>query len=251
MRPSVTALVVSKGLEGLLGHCLECLARTAEAGGADARAVVVDNASHPPYAAREFAGQRLPVRMLRFDRPRSFAEANNAAAASPEGAGADFLLLLNNDVFLHEHSLGSMLSLMAEARGASICGSRLLFPDGTIQHAGVVFGAGTTGPYHVDRRRPGRLVPRAPRDFQAVTGACLLVRAPLWRELGGLDASYPFGLEDVDFCLRARQRGARIVCSGETDSLHFESMTPGRVALDVPSRRLFMERWEGRYTIDG
>ena len=84
-----------------------------------------------------------------------------------------------------------------------------------------------------------------------MTGACLLVRTALWRDLGGLDESYPFGLEDVDLCLRARQRGARIFCSGETDSLHFESMTPGRVELDVPSRRLFMERWGGRYTIDG
>ena len=251
MRPRIAALVVSRGLEGLLGHCLDCLARAAETAGTEGLAVVVDNASHPPYPAGAFAGRRLTVRTLRYDRSRSFAAANNGAAGTAEAAASDFLLLLNNDVLLNEGALASMLALADAGRGAAICGTRLLFPDGTIQHAGVVFGAGTTGPYHLDRRRPGHLVSRVPRDFQAVTGACLLVRTSLWRDLGGLDASYPFGLEDVDFCLRARQRGARIVCAGETDSLHFESMTPGRVALDVPSRRLFMERWGGRYTIDG
>jgi GT2 family glycosyltransferase len=79
----------------------------------------------------------------------------------------------------------------------------------------------------------------------------MLARAALWQELGGLDESYPFGLEDVDFCLRARQRGWRVLCAGEHDSLHFESMTPGRAELDVASRRLFMQRWRGRYTLDG
>ncbi len=126
-----------------------------------------------------------------------------------------------------------------------------MFPDGTIQHRGVVFGAGPTGPYHVDRRRPGHLVPRRDAEFQAVTGACMLVDGGAWQELGGFDESYPFGLEDIDFCLRARQRGRRVVCADGVDSLHFESMTPGRVELDVPSRRQFMQRWRERYTIDG
>ena len=79
----------------------------------------------------------------------------------------------------------------------------------------------------------------------------MLVKREVWEELSGLDESYPFGLEDIDFCLRARQRGWRIFCCNDTDSLHFESMTPGRVELDVDSRRLFMQRWQGRYGVDG
>jgi GT2 family glycosyltransferase len=166
-------------------------------------------------------------------------------------ARASLLLLLNNDVLLHEQALAGMLAVLDTEPGAAICGTRMVFPDGTIQHNGVVFGPRRIGPYHVDRRRPSRLVPRAVREFQAVTGACMLVRAERWQELGGLDDSYSFGLEDIDFCLRARQRGARVFCAGNVDSLHFESMTPGRIEFDVPSRRLFMERWEGRYTLDG
>ncbi len=79
----------------------------------------------------------------------------------------------------------------------------------------------------------------------------MLVRRAVWRELEGLDERYGFGLEDIDFCLRARQRGWRVLCCNDVDSLHFESTTPGRQALDVPSRKRFMRQWKGRFTVDG
>lgn len=204
----------------------------------------MDNGSADPYRPEDFPAL---VRLLRFDTHHSFAACcNRAAALEP----ADNYLLLNNDVLLHEHQLQAMAGAAA-AHAAGIVGARLLFPDGTIQHAGVVFGPGTTSPYHLHRAQPARAVPSATTEFQCVTGACMWITAPVWDALGGLDAAYPFGLEDVDFCLRARQRGVRIVCVQEPASLHFESMTEGRAALDVPSRRLFMERWQGKYTIDG
>jgi GT2 family glycosyltransferase len=244
----VTAVVVSKGLDALLDVCLahlrEALART----GAAARhaLVVVDNASTFPYDPARF--RAAGVHWLRFDVPRSFARACNAGfAARP----SDFVLLLNNDVLLAPDALAAMLGALAAEPQAGICGARLLFPDGTLQHGGVVFGAGGRGPYHAGRGRPAHLAPRGVGEFQAVTGACLLARGSLWSQLGGLDESYPFGLEDIDFCLRVRQRGWRVLCVNDVDSLHFESMTPGRVALDGPSRRLFMQRWRGRYTLDG
>lgn len=248
MSGGITAVVVSKGLDALLDFCLvhlsEALARTREPG--RHALVVVDNGSSPPYQPERF---RTPgVHWLRFDVPHSFARACNAGF---EARPNDFVLLLNNDVLLAPEAIAGMLETLEARPQAGICGARLLFPDGTLQHGGVVFGAGGRGPYHVSRGSPAELVPRGTGEFQAVTGACLLARGALWRELGGLDESYPFGLEDVDFCLRARQRGWRVLCSGLVDSLHFESMTPGRSELDVASRRLFMERWRGRYTLDG
>jgi GT2 family glycosyltransferase len=144
--------------------------------------------------------------------------------------------------------------LAAERNGEAPSGhdrSRLLFPDGTIQHCGVVFGAGAVGPYHLHRRQPAHTLSRSACEYQAVTGACMLVDGEVFRSLQGLDESYPFGLEDIDFCLRVRQSGRRIYCMNDTESLHFESMTEGRVGLDIPSRRLFMDRWAGKYAIDG
>lgn len=245
---ALTAIVVSRGLDGLLAFCLAHLdaaletARAAE----HSRVVIVDNASPTPYREARWSG---PGRaLIRLDRHHSFSCANNLAARRFPNR---HFLLLNNDVLLHPGALKGMLDLMEDDEQLGICGTRLLFPDGTLQHGGVVFGAGRKGPYHVDRGRPVELIPPGDHEYQAVTGACMLVRHDLWQTLGGLDEDYDFGLEDIDFCLRSRKLGWRIRCHHGTDSLHFESMTPGRVKLDVGSRRLFMKRWQGRYSIDG
>jgi GT2 family glycosyltransferase len=246
--PNITVIVVSRGLDALLKHCLETLHRALKATDSQGghAVVVVDNGSEAPYSRDGMSA--LGAHLIRFDKPRSFATANNAAAKSRPN---DCFLLLNNDVFLAEAAITSMLEVMERMPNAGICGSRLLFPDGSIQHCGVVFGEAEAGPYHIYRKKAGHLVPRGDREWQAVTGACMLVKQEVWEALSGLDESYPFGLEDIDFCLRARQRGWRIFCCNDTDSLHFESMTPGRVELDVDSRRLFMQRWQGRYGVDG
>lgn len=246
--PSLTVIVVSRGLVTLLRHCVSALDRALAAvdGPVQSRFALVDNASPIPYS--DVIAQRAETTLVRFDVGQSFARANNhAARACP----ADFYLMLNNDVLLGDGALAGMWRIVHDRPDVAICGTRLLFPDGSVQHCGVVFGPGSTGPYHYRRRLPADVVSRAEREWQAVTGACMLVRGDVWRLLAGLDEAYPFGLEDIDLCLRARQRGWRVVCSNDTDSLHFESMTPGRVALDVGSRRLFMERWRGRYAIDG
>ena len=244
----VTAIVVSKDLEGLLRFCLDALQRALSkiTSTMPHEVVLVDNASGVPYLDDLYVARG--VVLLRFDTPQSFARVNNLAAARRPN---DLYLLLNNDVLLEEDALVCMLRLLNREPGAGICGSRLIFPDGTIQHCGVVFGPDKEGPYHCWRGRPAELVPPANGEYQAVTGACMLARRLVWEELGGLDQSYPFGLEDIDFCLRARQRGWRVMCCNEVASLHFESLTPGRVELDIPSRRRFMERWGGRYTVDG
>jgi GT2 family glycosyltransferase len=249
MMPRVlTCILVSRGLEGLLAFSLEHLETALLVGGAadGSRVVIVDNASPTPYRAAVWsnAGRCL----IRLDRHHSFSAANNLAAHRHPNP---YLLLLNNDVLLHPETLGGMLDLMERNPRIGICGARLIFPDGSLQHGGVVFGPGRRGPYHVDRRRPADRVPAYDREYQAVTGACLLARHSLWSDLGGLDEDYSFGLEDVDLCLRARRLGWRVWCYHGTESLHFESMTPGRVRLDVGSRRLFMTRWKGRYSIDG
>jgi GT2 family glycosyltransferase len=242
---TLTAVVVSRGLDTLLRFCLEALERAlaccSELRGSTV--VVVDNGSPSPYRRRMLPDAAL----IRFDRGQSFARANNAAVRAHP---ATYYLLVNNDVLLDRRAIAEMLRAMADVRNAGICGTRLTFPGGTIQHCGVVFGC-DGGPYHDNRGQPAETVPRQNRELQAVTGACMLIRHDVWAQLDGFEPSYPFGLEDIDFCLRARQRGWRVVCCNQTDSLHLESMTPGRIELDVASRALFNQRWRGRYTIDG
>jgi len=245
---TLTTVIPTRGFVPLLRVCLDRLATAVEhAAGLrplTARTVVVDNATASPLRLPSTVDP--PLTLLRFDTHRPFAACcNRAAAAAP----ADLVLLLNNDVLLDPQALAVMVDALAAAPEVGICGARLVFPDGRLQHAGVRFGR-TRGPFHSGRGRDADTVPRTLLRPQAVTGACMLVRGTLWRALDGLDESYPFGLEDIDFCLRAGQAGWGVRCVQAVDSLHFESMTPGRIALDPPSRRLFMERWEGRYTID-
>jgi GT2 family glycosyltransferase len=243
---AITAIVVSRDLSALLDHCLGHLFDAIDAAPSGAHSVVVvDNASTPPYAPGALPGR---CRALRFDRHQSFAAANNRAAQAAPG---DLYLLVNNDIFLHRDAVVGMLDVLNREPQAGICGARLVFPSGAIQHAGVAFRAGRNAPYHWQRGVSRELVPAATREWQAVTGACMLVRAAVWDALGGLDERYPFGLEDIDFCLRARQCGWRVFCAGNVESLHLEARTPGRSALDRASRRVFRKTWRGRYAIDG
>jgi len=247
MKTTLTAIVLSRDLDGLLRVGLQHLsAAGTHAGIGDPDIVVIDNASRWPCP--DAMADAPAYRLRRFDRHRGFAAACNHGALM---STAEFLLFMNNDVLLDRGAVRSMLGAFAEHPGLTICGSRLVFPDRTIQHAGVVFGPREAGPYHLHRLRPAAQVPRDRELFQAVTGACLLIRRADFERLGGFDEAYPFGLEDVDLCLRAGQAGGEIRCLQDTESLHFESLTPGRVELDVPSRALFMQRWKGRYGIDG
>jgi GT2 family glycosyltransferase len=248
----ISVIIPSRGLDALLAVCVAhlqaALAGVGGAGAAGHRIVVFDNASPVPYqaAALQAPAAGVEVELLRADQHHCYAAACNLGAAQ---APNDWLLMLNNDVLLHPLALRDMLAAAQPSR-VGICGTRMVFPDGSIQHCGVVFGDGDRGPFHDERGRPSTLVPRSLRHLQAVTGACMLLRQCCFDALGGFDQGYPFGLEDIDLCLRARRLGWQVVCEQGGDSLHFESMTDGRVAMDVPSRRHFMQQWQGRYSID-
>lgn len=247
MKSPLSIVILSRDLDGLLRVCLQHVAGSAaQAGWPDPDLLVIDNASRWPCPA---GFEDAPAfRLARFDRHHSFAASCNHGAATCAG---EFLLFLNNDVLLDRSTLSALRKLMVDHPRTAICGTRMIFPNRTVQHAGVVFGPDEIGPYHVHRQQLSTLAPRTRELFQAVTGAALLVRREVFARLGGFDEAYPFGLEDIDLCLRAGQAGHEIRCSQATESLHFESMTPGREDLDKPSRALFMQRWRGRYAIDG
>ena len=236
-------VIPSRGLDAMLAVCVDHLRVALERSAARivGHVVVVDNASPTPYRVADLPGVDT---LLRFDGHRSFSAACNAGAAV---ADADLLLLLNNDVLLHRDALEFMLDCLADPL-VGIVWSRLVFPDGTIQHCGVRYNEG--GPFHEFAHLPSRAVAREPRQLQCVTGAALLIRTEAFAAARGLCEDYPFGYEDVDLCLRVRQLGYRISCAQGVDSIHFESLTPGRIDLDTPSRQLFLERWHGRWSVD-
>lgn len=248
MRLSV--VIPSKGLDPLLRQCLSALwAAGRNAPGVELDVVVIDNASDIPYDGRVIP-DGVECRIVRVDVPLSFSAACNLGAARADRP--DHILFLNNDVLCHELVLTDTLAVM-ETAGAAIVGTRLVYIDGRIQHTGILFDDGVRGPYHAHHGMRSDLVPRAPRAFQAVTGAYLLIDAAVFRDLGGFDEVYPFAYEDVDLCLRAGQMGHFVACAQGTDSIHLQgsSRTPESYDRDREARRIFHARWSGRYTIDG
>jgi GT2 family glycosyltransferase len=159
--------------------------------------------------------------------PFNFPRLNNAAAQATDG---ELLLFLNNDTeVLTDTWLQDMAGFAQRPEIASV-GAKLLYPDGTLQHAGVVLVCGLAG--HGHKGFPadapgyfGRLLGTS--NYSAISAACLMVRRRVFDQLGGFDEELGVAFNDVDFCLRALQHGYRNVCLGYVTLLHHESKTRG------------------------
>jgi GT2 family glycosyltransferase len=196
--------------------------------------VLVLTAGEPPDRTQRRLLARLTadprVRPVLATAPRfNFAAACNRGAAAARGS---LLCLLNDDVAPRDPGwLAAMVGHLADP-DVGVVGARLLYPDATVQHAGVVLCPDGTGA-HWHRLLPaaapgygGRAV--LSQEFSAVTGACLLTRRSLWDRLGGLDEAFASAFNDVDFCLRARAAGAAVVLAAEAELTHAESRSFGR-----------------------
>jgi GT2 family glycosyltransferase len=230
-----------------------CLAKLPPslAGAGEGEVIVIDNAStdHTPEMLAEFPW----IRMIRNERNLGFSGANNQGAREARGR---FLVLLNNDTEPITQWLAPMLRLAADP-SVGVVGARLLYPNRTLQHAGVLVrsslaGASSFIPYHyLHEKRADEPEASRRRDFQIVTGACLVTPRELYLELGGLDEGYWNGYEDVDYCLSVRERGLRVVYEPDATLFHFESQSGAQRfrAVHANTQRL-AERWRRRVEED-
>jgi cellulose synthase/poly-beta-1,6-N-acetylglucosamine synthase-like glycosyltransferase len=166
---------------------------------------------------------------------------------------AEYLLLLNDDVTpLRRDWLSWMVACLHDGRVAA-AGARLLYPDGRVQHGGVLMGLGGLCE-HIDRgisRDDPGYAGRAmlAQELSAVTAACMLVRRREFEALGGLDESYPSAFNDVDFCLRLREAGFSIAYVPQAELTHHELQTYGshyrgdRAPFEVDETTRMRRRW--------
>lgn len=150
------------------------------------------------------------------DDPVSFAHNCNTGAKYVSG---DVIVFLNDDTLPQPGWLDALLSAFDHFE-VGIAGARLVYPDGRIQHAGVYLDwpGGVLTAHNELRDLPSRSV-------EAVTGACLAIRKTLFEDLGGFDAGFVNGYEDVDLCLRARADGWSIRYVAEATVIHYESQS--------------------------
>lgn len=222
----------------LTKQCLTAMASSTT--GVDYEVILVDNGSADGTTAflQTLQGD---VRIIRNDENLGFAKACNQGAKAARGK---YLVFLNNDTIPQPNWLGPLVQEVDEHPEVGIVGSKLLYPDGTIQHAGVVFMREGLGPYHIYQKMPADspAVNRR-REFQAVTAACLLIRRDLFETVGGFDEAFVNGFEDVDLCLKVRRRGDQVVYQPRSVLIHLEGQTLGRKAGEDDNYRLLRDRW--------
>lgn len=181
------------------------------------------------------------LRFVQASGPFDFSAAVNLGASLARG---DLLLLLNDDVAPIRPDWLRLMAGWTVDPGVGAVGAKLLFADGTVQHAGVVGYHGA--PVHHTRRwddGPGYFGEMLlTKNFLAVTGACLLLRREFYEEVGGLSPAFPINFNDVDLCLKLVERGYRNLVENQAVLHHYESSTrPTTVTLQ--EAQLFREWW--------
>jgi GT2 family glycosyltransferase len=180
------------------------------------------------------------IKLLRNEKNLGFAKACNQGAHIASG---DMLIFLNNDTEVTSGWISAFIDCITSKLNIGVVGCKLLYPDKSVQHAGVAFGAFKV--HHIYRNF-SQLHPATnkPRELQAVTAACMLVPRKLFLSLGGFDESFINGFEDLDFCFRARSNGAKVIYTPDCVVIHHESKTPGRHTHHERNARLFTSRWQ-------
>ncbi len=193
------------------------------------------------------------IRVLTYEGEFNYSAVNNLGVANANG---EYILLLNNDTQVITVNWMEELLMYAQREDVGAVGAKLYYADKTIQHAGVVLGLGahrTAGHSHYKQHRDnlgymGRLC--YAQNVSAVTGACLLVKKALFEEAGRLDESFAVSLNDVDFCLKLREKGYLNVFTPFAELYHFESISRGLDDNGEKARRYnkeserFREKWK-------
>ncbi len=175
------------------------------------------------------------IRVVTYEKPEgqngfNYSAVNNFGVKQTKG---DYILLLNNDTEVITVNWMEELLMYAQREDVGAAGAKLYYGNKTIQHAGVVLQLGahrTAGHSHYGQSREnlgymGRLC--YAQNVSAVTGACLLVKKSLFKEVGGLDESFAISLNDVDFCLKLREKGLLNVFTPFAELYHYESVSRG------------------------
>jgi GT2 family glycosyltransferase len=250
----VSVVIPTRDRATLLRNCIASLRDNTDY--APLEIVVVDNDSTEPEAKRYLAllEKEERTRVVSVPGGFNFSRLVNRGAAAASG---DVLLLLNNDVETTEAGwLREMVSQVLRPEVGAV-GARLWFPDGTLQHGGVILGLGGVAS-HAFHRFSRKLTAPPLRTFfltqnySAVTAACMAVRKSVFETAGGFDEALPGNFNDVDFCLRLRERGLQIIWTPYANLVHRESASRSLADLQRNQREMdwMSQRWGAQLVND-
>ena len=222
----------------LTRQCLDALLKTT---GSACEVIVVDDASRDETQA-VLGAYRDRIRVFTHTQNAGFAVSCNDGAAAAQG---EFLVFLNNDTIPKEGWLEALVAYADAHPRAAVVGAKLLFPNETIQHAGMVFRT-DRHPSHIYLGFPAdHPAVNKSRRFQIVTGACMLVRRKLFEDTGRFNTAFLNSHEDMDLCLRMGKAGHEVHYCHTSVLCHMESATrEPQSPVEVRNFELFLSRWE-------
>ena len=220
--------------------------------------IIVENNSTNPETFdyyKELESTYANVKVVKWEKEFNYSAINNYGATFAKG---EYILLLNNDTeVVNKEALSEMLGVCMRD-DVGIVGAKLLYPDDTVQHAGIVIGfGGFAGHIYtgIDVDELGYMVrARVNCNYSAVTAACLMVKRSVFDEVNGLSEEFKVGLNDVDFCLKVRETGKLVVFNAFSLWHHYESKsrgyedTPEKIKRFEGEIALFQSRWKGILT---
>ena len=225
--PLVSIIIPNKDQSEALKKCLDSIQEKTSY--RNYEIIIVENNSEEPETFafyKKIAGEKIKI--VTWEGEFNYSAINNFGVRHARG---DYLLLLNNDVeIINGDWLTEMLS-HCQRKEVGIVGAKLYYPDNTIQHAGIIIGiGGVAGSVFVGLPRAfsGYLHKASIQlDLSAVTAACMLVKRSVFEQVGGLEEKLKVAFNDVDFCLRVREKGYLVVYDPYAELYHYESKTRG------------------------
>jgi GT2 family glycosyltransferase len=213
--------------------------------------IVVDDDSEDGTGnhLRSFLTLYSHIRYYKNEVNSGFAATCNHGAAKAQGK---YLIFLNNDTIVTPGWQKHLVDTISADRDIWVAGAKCIYPDGTLQHAGVAFPEFHTESLdHLYKSVP-RYFPLASylKEYQCVTGACFIIRREDFQSLGGFNEAFRNGFEDVDLCLRIKEQGKKILYQPLAEIIHYESKSDGRLDAMEHNKNLLYELWKGKIRPD-
>lgn len=227
--PKVSIVICTKDQKDTLKTCVDSIYEKTTY--PDFEVILVENNSTEQETFeyyQELEAEHDNLKVVKFEGAFNYSKVNNFGA---QFAAGQYLLFLNNDTELITPDWLERMVGFCQRKNTGIVGAKLLYDDDTVQHCGVVIGVGgfaghvLTGENGDDAGEFGRL--QAIQDVSAVTGACLMIDADVFREVGGFDENLKVALNDVDLCMKVRKKGLLVVLDPSVRLYHFESKSRG------------------------
>ncbi|MEX0682114.1 MAG: glycosyltransferase [Dehalococcoidia bacterium] len=232
--PKVAIVIPTRDGLDMLRKCIDSI-RT-KSSYTNYEIIIINNQSSDPATLKYF--DQFGGRVIDYPHPFNYSAQMNLGVRE---AGAEYVLLLNNDtIVMNDDWIEAMLEYGQRADVGAV-GARLLFPDGRVQHEGVYVGCGGGLAGHIDHKGYYALG-ECVLNVSAVTAACMLVKASVYQEVGGLDEELNVAYNDVDFCLRLRAAGYEVIYTPHARLVHREGGTRGHRHPDG-NESLFRSRW--------